>query len=226
MNPSSHDTDCCPNYIYHHKRRKLHVSIYCSKNIKPIDAPKLSATPCMRKHSCINERTYVHLREWSSQRRANPKLLSVISPFTEIRPFRFLSFRFVSFRRQHESFVEQRLHEELQRGAVSRRSESRLIASNHLQERSPASACTRRLVTVYTCISSSWLPRLVAAQACTRVCVTRTCLWDDAGARIHASYEGFAIAWEEIAAKLRCRSELPVSFSLPSASFRVSFETF
>lgn len=69
------------------------------------------------------------------------------------------------------------------RRAESRRSESRLIASNHLQERSPASACTRRLVTVI-CLPCVYI------QACR--CVS-------ADARVHASYEGFAIAWEEVA---------------------------
>lgn len=51
------------------------------------------------------------------------------------------------------------------RVAEPRRPESWLIASNHLQERSPASACTRRLVT------------LAAVDACVRAFVD-VCRWE------------------------------------------------
>lgn len=93
------------------------------------------------------------------------------------------------------------------RVAVPRRPESWLIASNHLQERSPASACTRRLVT------------LAAVDACVRAFVDVCCRWERESTRGRAE-RGFATAWEE--------ARLPQSFLrlffFYSDSLSVSFQ--
>lgn len=92
---------------------------------------------------------------------------------------------------------------------LPRRPESWLIASNHLQERSPASACTRRLVT------------LVSGCVITRVCV---CLWIRSCESANSRERNEALQprgrkWGEASG---CRRAFSVSFSFCSVSFCLS----
>lgn len=89
---------------------------------------------------------------------------------------------------------------------MPRRPESWLIASNHLQERSPASACTRRLVT------------LVSGCVITRVCV---CLWIRSCESANSRERNEALQprgrkWGEASG---CRRAFSVSFSFCPVSF-------
>ena len=79
---------------------------------------------------------------------------------------------------------------------MPRRPESWLIASNHLQERSPASACTRRLVTL--------------ASGCACVCV---CAWERG--------EALQPRGRKWGAASGCRRASSVSFSFSPISFRL-----
>lgn len=89
---------------------------------------------------------------------------------------------------------------------MPRRPESWLIASNHLQERSPASACTRRLVT------------LVSGCVITRVCV---CLWIRSCESANSRERNEALQprgrkWGEASG---CRRAFSISFSFCPVSF-------